>query len=49
MGLYQNADVRDNCGFGLIAQMKGIASHESMLESIWLAAALAQGNGLAGS
>jgi len=28
---------------------KGIASHESMLESIWLAAALAQGNGLAGS
>ena len=28
---------------------KGIASYESMLESIWLAAALAQGNGLAGS
>mgnify|MGYP002179818371 FL=1 len=28
---------------------KGVASHESMLECIWLAAALAQGNGLAGS
>ncbi len=28
MGLYQNADVRDNCGFGLIANIKGEAKHE---------------------
>ena len=28
MGLYQNADVRDNCGFGLIANINGEARHE---------------------
>jgi glutamate synthase (NADPH/NADH) large chain len=28
MGLYQNADVRDNCGFGLIANINGQAKHD---------------------
>ena len=27
-GLYHPDDVRDNCGFGLIAHMQGQTSHE---------------------
>ncbi|CAA0085244.1 Glutamate synthase [NADPH] large chain [BD1-7 clade bacterium] len=33
-GLYSPGDFRDNCGFGLIAHLKGVASHELLLTAI---------------
>ena len=33
-GLYRPEDVRDNCGFGLIAHMQGTASHELLKTAI---------------
>ena len=33
-GLYRPEDVRDNCGFGLIAHMQGKASHELLATAI---------------
>ncbi|NKI19502.1 glutamate synthase large subunit [Spongiibacter sp. KMU-166] len=33
-GLYRPEDVRDNCGFGLIAHMEGAASHELLATAI---------------
>ena len=33
-GLYRPEDVRDNCGFGLIADMQGRASHELLATAI---------------
>src|SRR5690606_11698845 len=33
-GLYTPEDVRDNCGFGLIAHMKGEASHRLLKTAI---------------
>ncbi|MFZ5559958.1 MAG: glutamate synthase large subunit [Pseudomonadota bacterium] len=34
LGLYQPDEFRDNCGFGLIAHMKGAASHELVQTAI---------------
>ena len=33
-GLYSPGDFKDNCGFGLIAQIEGIASHQLLATSI---------------
>jgi glutamate synthase (NADPH/NADH) large chain len=33
-GLYRPDDVRDNCGFGLIAHMQGTASHKLLQTAI---------------
>ena len=33
-GLYSLDDVRDNCGFGLIAHIKGKASHELLQTAV---------------
>ena len=33
-GLYSHDDVRDNCGFGLIAHMRGEASHDLLQTAI---------------
>jgi len=33
-GLYSHDDVRDNCGFGMIAHMRGEASHHLLLTAI---------------
>ena len=33
-GLYSPGDFKDNCGFGLIAHIEGVASHELLATSI---------------
>jgi glutamate synthase (NADPH/NADH) large chain len=33
-GLFRPEEFRDNCGFGLIAQMKGQTSHDLLLTAI---------------
>lgn len=34
MGLYRPEEFRDNCGFGLIAHLKGDASHRLLATAI---------------
>ncbi|MCP3868236.1 MAG: glutamate synthase large subunit, partial [Gammaproteobacteria bacterium] len=47
MGIYDRLDVRDNCGFGLIAHMGGKASHRLVRTAIAGLARMAHRGGIA--
>ena len=46
-GLYQPDDFRDNCGFGLISQMQGEASHHLVQTAIHSLSCMTHRGGIA--